>query len=299
MRHIPGTTLVSVDCRLPRLAMRALELSLRQCSYESALLLTDDAALAPRDPRIRIVAIARIASSAEYSRFLLKDLLHHVETDFVQVVQWDGYVTDAGGWSDEFLDFDYIGARWRSEEEGRNVGNGGFSLRSRKLLRALQDRDIEARHPEDKVICHAYRDLLAKRHGIRIAPGSVADRYAFEHNPRSGKEFGFHRICNLAHFNDEAELAAVVDALPASIFSTAASVTLVEFLAGMGRQREALRYAKRLRDDTQRFAALPRDARAQLERLMLGLVPRNHPCPCGSAATYKRCCGDLAVWTAA
>ena len=86
MRHIPGTTLVSIDCRLPGLAMRALELSLRECSYESALLFTDDTLIVAPDPRIGIVAIPRIGSSAEYSRFVLKDLLHHVETDFVQVV---------------------------------------------------------------------------------------------------------------------------------------------------------------------------------------------------------------------
>jgi hypothetical protein len=228
----------------------------------------------------------------------LKDLFRHIETDFVQVVQWDGYVTNAEGWSDEFLAFDYIGARWWFAEEGRNVGNGGFSLRSRKLLRALQDSDIEGRHPEDKVICLEYRELLENRHGIRVAPGSIADRYSFEGNPRSGKEFGFHRVFNLPHFNDEAELAAVLDAIPGEIFSTAASVTLVEFLIQMGRRREALRYAKRIRAEAQRYAAIPQNFRAHLERMMLGLIPRTHPCPCGSGVPYKRCCGDLTKWTA-
>ena len=209
MRHIPATTLVSVDCRLPRLAMRALELSLRQCSYESALLLTDDAALAPRDPRIRIVAIARIASSAEYSRFLLKDLLHHVETDFVQVVQWDGYVTDAGGWSDEFLDFDYIGARWWSEEEGRNVGNGGFSLRSKRLLRALRDPRIIELVPEDVAICETYRGLLEKEYGIGIAPVAVAAGFSFETLPPPAPTLGFHGITHMVRLVNmsEAEIA--------------------------------------------------------------------------------------------
>jgi hypothetical protein len=298
MRTIPGTTLVAIDSQLPRLALRALEMSLRECSYESALLFTDDTTLTPSDPSIKIVPIPHIGSSAQYSRFVLKDLFHHIETDFVQVVQWDGYVTNADGWSDEFLAFDYIGARWWFAEEGRNVGNGGFSLRSRKLLRALQDSDIEGRHPEDKVICLEYRELLENRHGIRVAPGSIADRYSFEGNPRSGKEFGFHRVFNLPHFNDEAELAAVLDAIPDELFSTPASVTLVEFLLRMGRRREALRYAKRLRAEAERFAAIPKSFRAQLERLMLGLVPRNHPCPCGSGVPYKRCCGEVSKWTA-
>jgi hypothetical protein len=283
---------------MPRLAMRALEMSLRQCTFESALLFTDDTTLGPADPSIEIVAIPRIDSSAQYSRFVLKDLFHHIETDFVQVIQWDGYVTNAEGWSDEFLAFDYIGARWWFAEEGRNVGNGGFSLRSRKLLRALQDSDIEARDPEDKAICLENRDLLESRHGIRIAPGSIADRYSFEGDRRSGKEFGFHRVFNLPYFHDEAELAAVLDSIPAEVFSTAPSVTLVDRLMQMGRRREALRYAKRIRADAQGFAAIPKDFRVHLERLMQNLVPRTQPCPCGSAIPYKRCCGDLTKWTA-
>jgi uncharacterized protein DUF5672/SEC-C motif-containing protein len=287
-----------MDSQMPRLAMRALEMSLRQCTFESALLFTDDTTLAAPDSPIEIIAIPRIGSSEQYSRFVLKDLFHHIETDFVQVVQWDGYVTNADGWSDEFLAFDYIGARWWLAEEGRNVGNGGFSLRSRKLLRALQDSDIEARHPEDKVICLEYRDLLENRHGIRVAPSSIADRYSFEGDRRSGKEFGFHRVFNFPYFHDEAELAAVLDSIPAEVFTTAPSVTLVDGLMQLGRRREALRYAKRIRADAQRFAAIPKDFRVHLERLMQILVPRTQPCPCGSAIPYKRCCGDLTKWTA-
>jgi len=296
MTPIPRTALVAIDCRLPRLALRALEMSLRQCAYESARLFTDDTALEPSDPRIELVAIPRIASSGEYSRFVLKDLLHHIESDFVQIIQWDGYVTNAGAWSDEFLDYDYIGARWWFREEGRNVGNGGFSLRSRKLLRALQDGDIAVGDPEDNIICIENRDLLADRHGIRIAPGSLADRYSFEGNPPSGKEFGFHRVFNFPYFHDEAELAGVLDAIPDEQFSTAASVTLVEYLVRMGRRREALRYAKRIRAEAGRFPEIPQKFRAHLERLMLRLSPPTHPCPCGSGVQYQRCCGEASKW---
>ena len=137
---IARTTLVCIDCQLPRLAVRAMEHTLRQCEYEHARFFTDDAGVARSDPGIEVVAIPRIDSSAAYSRFVLKDLLHHVATDFVQIIQWDGYVTNAAAWSAEFLAYDYIGARWWFRETGRDVGNGGFSLRSRKLLLALQDR---------------------------------------------------------------------------------------------------------------------------------------------------------------
>ena len=298
MMRIPGTTLVCIDCQLPRLAARALDLTLRQCDYEAAVLFTDDAAAAASDSRIERVAIPRIVSSTDYSRFVLKELLHHIETDFVQIIQWDGYVTNGAAWSDRFLDYDYIGARWWFRQEGRNVGNGGFSLRSRRLLRALQDADIAVGDPEDNVICIENRALLESRHGIRIAPGHLADRYSFEGNPPSGKEFGFHRLFNFPYFHDEADLLAALDVIPDEIFCAAPSVTLVENLARMGRRREALRYAKRIRAAASRFPMLPPKFRAHLERLMLGLVPRTQPCPCGSAVPYKRCCGDISKWAA-
>ena len=88
--------------------------------------------------------IPRVASAREYSRFVIKDLLRDIATDFVQIIQWDGYVINGPAWTNEFLDYDYIGARWWFRKHDRNVGNGGFSLRSRRLLEALQDAAIPA-----------------------------------------------------------------------------------------------------------------------------------------------------------
>src|ERR1700687_3454326 len=48
-------------------------------------------------------------------------------------------------WREEFLGCDYIGAQWFWHDDAMRVGNGGFSLRSRKLLLALQDLDHSRR----------------------------------------------------------------------------------------------------------------------------------------------------------
>jgi Protein of unknown function (DUF5672)/SEC-C motif len=297
--NVPRTTLVCIDCQVPVLAARALRLSLDQCAYPAARLFTDDPArVAGADRRIEIVKIPRITSSGDYSRFVLKDLLRFVDMDFVQIVQWDGYVTQGASWTDEFLDYDYIGARWWFREPGRDVGNGGFSLRSRKLLEALQDPKIAPSDPEDNAICLDHRELLERKYGIRIAPGALADRYAFEGESPSGREFGFHRVFNLPYFHDEVALNEVLDALPDAAYASPAVVTLVENLSRLGRKSEALRHGKRLRADATRFSALPANFRANLERLMVSLVPRNDPCLCGSKVPFKRCCGALANWAA-
>ena len=296
---VPRTTLACVDCQFPALALRALRLSIEQCRFEAVKLFTDDTAVANADERIEVVAIPRIASSADYSRFVLKELRAHVHTDFVQLVQWDGYVAHGEAWSDEFLDYDYIGARWWFHPEGENVGNGGFSLRSRRLLDALQDERIVARDPEDDVICRRHRALLRDEYGIRIAPSSIADRYSFEGTDPHGREFGFHRAFNLPYFLEEAELARVLDTIPDASFCHLGYITLVHRLIGLGRKREALRYAQRIRGYAPGYAALSAKSRALLERAVVGLASRVQPCPCGSGAAFERCCGAFEKWAAA
>ena len=172
---IPRTTLVCVDCRDYDLAADALERCLERCSFERAKWFTDGDARVPGVERVRI---PRIDSTAAYSRFVMKELDRHIDTDFALLVQYDGYVLNGGCWSDEFLQYDYIGARWPAED-WITVGNGGFSLRSKRLLRALQDPEIAPADPEDITICRTYRELLEDRHGIRFAPEELAARFSF------------------------------------------------------------------------------------------------------------------------
>lgn len=293
-----GVSLICVDCRYPRLALRALVKSLDQCEFEGARLLTDDVrAVAEPDSRIEVVQVRRIASASDYSHFILKELLHYVATDHVQVVQWDGYVIRGSAWTPEFRQWDYIGARWWFRPEGSNVGNGGFSLRSRRLLEALQDEDIVADDNEDTVIGVSARDRLESRHGIRIAPAVLADRYSFEDTRPSGAEFGFHRLSNLPYLMAEEELAATLGEISDSTFCGEAAVGLVAVLAAMGRRREALGYAQRLRGNPRAVASMPGHARRNLEQAVQGLVPRVAPCLCGSGKSYRRCCGELARWS--
>jgi hypothetical protein len=92
------------------------------------------------------------------------------------VIQWDGYVVNAEAWDPAFLDCDYIGAKWYWHDPGTRVGNGGFSLRSRKLLAALEDPRIALVDAEDTTIGRTFRPLLEREHGIRFAT-ALADRF--------------------------------------------------------------------------------------------------------------------------
>lgn len=197
--RVENTTLCMVDCINHALAERALRLCMAGCTFDEVKWLTDRPIAIPG---VQTVLVPPIRSPAEYSRFMIKDLLRHVETEYVLVAQWDGYVINPRAWSPEFLLFDYIGARWDSaphpESSRHNVGNGGFSLRSRTLLQALQDPAIEPLHPEDRTICRNYRSYLEDRHGVVFAPDDVADRFSFEHIEQATLPFGFHGVTNFA-----------------------------------------------------------------------------------------------------
>src|SRR5262249_46585437 len=149
--------------------------------FARVLLLTSrlpSALIAPTG--VEIVPVAGIGSRRAYSEFIVKSLLPHISTPHVLLVQWDGYVTNPDAWDPEFLDSDYIGAQWFWHADGMRVGNGGFSLRSRRLLEALQDPRIVAGDAEDETICRTYRPLLEREYGIRFADEATADRFAFE-----------------------------------------------------------------------------------------------------------------------
>ncbi|MGC4008480.1 MAG: DUF5672 family protein [Pseudomonas sp.] len=161
----------------------------------------------------------------EYGWFMMFALWRVVETEFALVVQEDGWVLDGGNWRDEFLDFDYVGApihlarvdtaqgtAWRRgfewtadlDQPGRQVTpvqNGGFSLRSRRLMRALLDHphirvqipppDFIGGEPlamrwasdaplEDVQLTALLRPALEAA-GLRFAPLALARGFSIEH----------------------------------------------------------------------------------------------------------------------
>lgn len=208
-RALPDVTLVCVDCANPSAAVRAMRLSLDACDFADALLFTDSAIDAGP---ARSVPIETIASKERSSEFIFRDLARHIQTSHVLMIAWDGYVIDPGAWIDEFLRYDYIGARWTGRTDDLSIGDGGFSLRSKRLLDALQDpRFTTPGHPEDELICRTYRRQLEDEFGIIFADPMTADRFAFgRHEPR-GPTFGFHGVFNLDRVVAEPDLAALLD----------------------------------------------------------------------------------------
>lgn len=215
---LPQVTLCAIDDRSPALALQALHRSMQQVDFARVKLFTHAPQPALESRGVELVDIAPIRSSREYSRFVLRELPRHIDTEFVLVSQWDGFVCDPSAWRPEFLEWDYLGAPWPDAPAGQTVGNGGFSLRSRRLLDAAADERLADYHPEDVALGRTYRGLLEREHGVRFAPEALARRFAYENAAPGGPTFGFHGPYNLPAVLDAATLSRWLDELPDDFF---------------------------------------------------------------------------------
>lgn len=221
MIHLPNVTLVSVAAIGFEKTIRAFDISMSSISYGDVKFLSPKRpSNLPNSIRWEDSGPLRLRGPGvdDYSHFCLYNLWRHIETDFCLVIQGDGYVLNPHLWSEEFLNFDYIGAPWPISKSayvdpfGRHqrVGNGGFSLRSRRLLTTPQRVDIpfnvnestfyrtfnSGSLAEDGNICVHNRHLF-EQDGCKFAPVSVAVRFSQERRVPEAKgvqAFGFHEF---------------------------------------------------------------------------------------------------------
>ena len=175
---------------------------------------------------IEYVSVAPMGRT-DANRFFMKDLHKYIETSHCLYVQADSFVVNADLWKEEFLEFDYIGAPWPNKIQmdpnlvgspglpgpipilnmkENCVGSGGFSLRSRKLLKTVAKINYDSlKFPiknEDVIICHyLYKEMIDK--GIRFAPPKLAAQFSMEdvhhlYGQDVNSVFGFHA----AHMRD-------------------------------------------------------------------------------------------------
>lgn len=160
---------------------------------------------------INIIQINPINSVEEYSNFIIYELHKYLYTSHSLIVQWDGYILNKKKWNPNFLKYDYIGAPFVPRDSDNNysrdkngnlyiIGNGGFSLRSKKLLEAPKKYDLKdnftfTNSHEDGFFCVLHRNFLESK-GFLWAPFNVAKEFSIE-SPLSFQDlkdlpFGFH-----------------------------------------------------------------------------------------------------------
>jgi hypothetical protein len=207
-------TLCAVDCQTPALSVLALLHAMRQVDFGRVVLFTYDWLPTVVIPGIEVVDIEPIRTPAEHSQFVVRRLAAYIRSSHVLLTRWDSGVVNPAAWLDEFLVHDFIGAPWPDKPEGREVGQGGFSLRSRRFLRAGSDPRLNEEHPEDLVMCERQRDWLQQVHGIRYAPAALARRFVADQSPVESWHFGCLGAQHLPGLYDEDDMREVVLRLP-------------------------------------------------------------------------------------
>ena len=146
----------------------------------------------------------------DYNIFVIKEAHKYFSTEFCMFIQTDGYPINPNMWSDDFLKYDYIGAPWTwapPEHKngickiGKAGGNGGFSVRSKRILEEASTLEYNAKYPEghkrqgdllqeDMFMCQE-RDEHFKSKGMTYAPVELAHHFSVE-NQIYTNQFGFH-----------------------------------------------------------------------------------------------------------
>ncbi len=139
--------------------------------------------------------------------------------DFCLNVQHDSTIIDVGKWDHRFMDYDYIGAPWpmhiiqasdmvngRIDEIPNVVGNGGFSLRTRKFVEESAKLGWEHKNEDLNICVFNYERMTSA--GIKFAPPKLAAKFSKEHPTIHGNfarellftydSFGFHGEFNTA-----------------------------------------------------------------------------------------------------
>ena len=198
--HLPEVTLVALDTVCHDLTMLAVKECLDRVKFGAVHIHTNDFGPYQRaEIDSTHFPIAQFPTVDDAMIYLWYGVPEPIETTHFLMVQWDSGIVSPAQWSDEFLAYDYVGAPWGWHGDAYEVGNGGFSLRSRRIMQHVNERreKFPLGHPEDAFLCRRYRREL-EHAGFRWSPTDLAARFSFERTGFSGldRHFGYHGIFN-------------------------------------------------------------------------------------------------------
>ncbi len=237
MLNLDQVTLLCVETRSPQLALFAIQQCTQHAQFKKVVLATDLNITYKYPEYVHTIQTPHIQSTKEYSDFLLSDLREHIDGTHVLIIQWDSFIIHPNSWNPSFLEYDYIGPPWPHHPD-YPVGNGGFSLRSKRLISALQDPRILKGHPEDQYICIHNRALLEKDFEIQFAPLHLACKFGVERGIWQ-EAFGFHGMFNFAKVLTDDQLNEFMNCIPFNFLGGQDTYELITDLIKLDKIRAA------------------------------------------------------------
>lgn len=207
--QLPDVTLVCVDTVCHDLATMALAECTERAKFGEILWVSDRPIGWP-DAKILRYHRIKPCSGTQAEMHCWYTVPPLVRTSHYLIVQWDSWIINPDAWTDEFIEYDYIGAPWGWHGDEYEVGNGGFSLRSTALgnFVAQSPATLPLSSPEDAAICRTHRKRLEDGNGFRWAPLPLAYRFSRERTEFPPvTPFGYHGIFNWPSVLTAAQIA--------------------------------------------------------------------------------------------
>lgn len=195
MIDLSNVTLLQLNCVDPDIGVKSMQYSSREIQFGRKVLISHERPYNLTDD-IEFYMIPKLDHTG-ISRFRFDSLYKYVETDYYLSIQTDGFVINPHMWTDEFFQYDYIGAPWPALHWNRinRVGNGGFRFESRRLLNLCSNIMSDGQH-DDVMITNTFKDYFEAR-GCKFPSIEVASRFSLEHKIPEVEYnlnncFGFH-----------------------------------------------------------------------------------------------------------
>lgn len=197
-----------------KLSLKAMTVSMSQASFEKAVLISDYEVELPEG--ISFEKVRGNINKNNFGEMFTREVERVMTGAFCLNVQYDSCIIDSEKWTDKFLEYDYIGAPWpkhiveasdmAAKPVDNYVGNGGFSIRSRKFIENAAKLPTLHKNEDLNACVLNFHEMKKRR--VTFAPVELAKRFSAE-RPLKDKDFdprvlftydsfGFHGNFNTA-----------------------------------------------------------------------------------------------------
>lgn len=210
-KQLPNVTLLAMSSVKIWDTVKALRHSMKKIEYGEVVLVSHSKPFYLSN-KIHFKKTERINNIDDFNYKMVYDLGQYVDTDYVMIIHYDGFVVHPEEWRDEFLEYDYIGAPWPvnsgddfKDSKGQvcRVGNS-VSLRSKRLLEYPGKAEIpweplsSGWFNEDTFLCCKHKNEM-EQEGMKWAPLEVAVCFSHETDLPENEgvtSFAFHKFWN-------------------------------------------------------------------------------------------------------
>lgn len=174
--NLKNITLLSFNCVKPEQSVKALLYSSKNIQFAEMILVSNTKPdMLPKNIKFVKTNLTTHSLASRFTYEILPDL---IQTKYCLMIHDDGFVINPHLWSDDFLQYDYIGAPWKDFGQINRVGNGGFVLRSYKFMQLTRNIKYLNTHDDTEQTNNYYHYYT--KCGCKYAPVDVAMRFSLE-----------------------------------------------------------------------------------------------------------------------